>query len=204
LVVKVAAGLSLLALATWACLSWRQGPFTALVNTGQVCLRAGEGREVLEASFSPGCYSATCTRALHQSGSAEVDAARGVLRFSTRFLLRRLDFPRGTRSCDRNCGDLGRLTFHLTGVQPRVYTVMIGSRTVGEVVVPLVSEPACFDNQPPYPTVSRTEPPATPVPTATPRAYPAPLLTPLPTLPPGPYPVVSLETRTPETLTSYP
>lgn len=153
-----------LGLAAWFLLVWRQGPFTALVNTGQVCLRPGADAATVLASFSPGCYSGTCTVPLYRSASAAVDPEQRLLRFTARFVLRRLDFPRGSQPCDGSCGGGGKVEWTVEDLEPGLYTVYIGSQRAGQLPVPITAESLCFDDRPPFPAgVPGTSPaPASP------------------------------------------
>ncbi len=167
----------------------RNGRYPIRINSGKVCFQRGSTDQDLEISFSPGCYSGSCTRVLEKSGRVSVDSDRTIIQFYTRFALHNLDFPPGTRRCTADCGGGGSLNFNLQNIEPGLYTVKFGSRSVGALEMPLRVSPdqyVCFNNV--YPTLA-------PSPTyAGPTSTPAPQVTSLPVTPatPIPYPVLSL------------
>jgi hypothetical protein len=188
-------GLALVLVLGWAALTWRQGPFTLLLETGEVCFAPAEPGYTV--SVDPGCYSGACTLAVRQGGTVTVDEAQATINVSATFLLRRLDFPRGSRECSADCDGPPPLRLSLDPLPARdFYTVRLGGRWVGELALPVTGE-VCFDDRAPFPTpmgaASGNASPAgaqyTPAPpTRTPAAYPAPESTGPAATPAGPYP----------------
>jgi hypothetical protein len=132
----------------------------------------------VRASLSPGCFSGTCTQVLSKTGAVTLDAERQRIEVSDRFVLRNLDFPRGSQACSRDCGGASTVEADLTGLAPGVYSVELGGRPIGQLAVPLAGQ-VCFDDRAPFPTpITATPAPGAVAPTATATVsslpYPAP------------------------------
>lgn len=102
-------------------------------NQGQICFKEIDKSTVVQGYFRPkGCFSSSCTRTLEQSLTTRVDPARFRIEFDARFALA----STGDELCTDDCGGAGTALFDIGDVDSGVYSVWLGSDSLGVLDIP--------------------------------------------------------------------
>jgi hypothetical protein len=179
---------AVLLLSLWAAFTrWAGGPIPVIMLIDKVCFSAHVTSlsTVLYFNSDQGCLgSSSCTRRWPISDSSRADAINHSLHFTGVWLIRNLDFPRGTHGCTADCGGPGSVEKVLPALDPGQYDVYVNNAHVGKLVVPLPAtesaQPQCFSKGSFVEMVAPESPPTLrPQPSA---AYPVATDPPLPTV----------------------